>query len=176
MKKGTRKIVRITTLVLITALIGVTLYFNLSSTTQIVEAGDKYIDFELETLDGDVVKVSDLLENQGVILNFWGTWCKPCREEMPDINELYNEFDRDVEVIAVNVRESNQQINQFLKSLPTEMDFTIALDRDRDVTKAYNVGPMPTTIAINKEGIVVKKQESQLSREDIISFIELAQE
>ena len=176
MKQGTRKVVRITTLVLITALIGVTLYFNLSSDTQIVEAGDDYIDFELETLDGDIVKVSDLLENQGVILNFWGTWCKPCREEMPDINELYNEFDREVEVIAVNVRESNQQINQFLNSLPEEMDFTIALDRERDVTRAYNVGPMPTTIAINRDGTVVKKQESQLSREDIVAFIESAQE
>ena len=95
---------------------------------------------------------------------------------MPDINELYNEFDREVEVVAVNVRESNQQINQFLNSLPEEMDFTIALDRERDVTRAYNVGPMPTTIAINQDGTVVKKQESQLSREDIVAFIESAQE
>lgn len=176
MKKGTRKIVRISTLAIITVLVGVTLYFNLSNTTQIVEAGDRYIDFELETLDGDVVKVSDLLENQGVILNFWGTWCKPCREEMPDLNELYNDFDRDVEIIAVNVRESNQQINQFLSSLPEDLDFVIALDRERDVTKAYNIGPMPTTIAINQDGTVMKKQESQLSRADIVSFIELAQE
>lgn len=176
MKKGTRKIVRISTLVIITALVGVTLYFNLSNPAQIVEAGDNYIDFELETLDGDVVRVSDLLENQGVILNFWGTWCKPCREEMPDLNDLYNEYDRDVEIIAVNVRESNQQINQFLNSLPEPMDFVVALDRERDVTKAYNIGPMPTTIAINRDGVIMKKQETQLSREDIVSFIELAQE
>lgn len=175
MKKGTRKIVRISTLLIIAILVGVTLYFNLSNPTQIVEAGDRYIDFELETLDGDVVRVSDLLEEQGVILNFWGTWCKPCREEMPDLNELYNEYDRAVEVIAVNVRESNQQINQFLNSLPEELDFVIALDRERDVTKAYNIGPMPTTIAINQDGVVVKKQETQLSREDIVSFIELAE-
>ncbi len=49
---------------------------------------------------------------KGVILNFWGTWCKPCREEMPDMNDIYTEGHEDYEIVAVNVGENEQQIRQ----------------------------------------------------------------
>jgi len=78
---------------------------------------------------------------------------------MPDMNQVYNEGHEDYEIIAVNVSENNQQIEQFLSGLSENLDYPIALDKNRSVTKAYNIGPLPTTIAINKEGTVVKKQE-----------------
>src|SRR5699024_3659228 len=105
-------------------------------------------------------------------LNFWGTWCKPCREEMPDMNRIYNEGHEDYEIIAVNVSEDEQQINQFLSSLDEKLNFPVALDRNREVTKAYQVGPLPTTIASNKNGIVVDKKEYQLTVDDIYRFVE----
>lgn len=174
MKKQTRSIVRISILVLIVLLVGVTLYFNLSNKNEIVAVGDNYVDFELATLDGETLKLSDVLKDKGVILNFWGTWCKPCVEEMPDLEDMYTTHDEDFEIIAVNVSESPQQINQFVRSLDGDISFPIVLDRSRDVSRAYNVGPMPTTIAINMDGKVVKKQEYQLSIPDINDFIELA--
>lgn len=172
MKKQTRNILRITIILSIVILLGITLWFNLTSDSQAVQVGDDAVDFQLETLDGEVVQLSDINEDKGVILNFWGTWCEPCREEMPDMNDIYNEGHDEYELIAVNVSEGEQQINQFLMSLDEEPSFPIALDRNRDVTKAYQIGPLPTTIAIDKNGVVVDKQEYQLTVDDIYSFVE----
>ena len=91
---------------------------------------------------------------------------------MPDMNQVYNEGHEDYEIIAVNVSENPQQISQFISGLSEDLDYPIALDPNRSVTKAYNIGPLPTTIAINKDGEVVKKQEYQLTKEDIHAFIE----
>ena len=172
MKRQTRNILRITIILSIFILIGITLWFNLTSDSKAVQVGDEAVDFQLETLDGGTVQLSDINEDNGVILNFWGTWCEPCREEMPDMNKIYNEGHDEYELIAVNVSEGEQQINQFLMSLDEELAFPIALDRNRDVTKAYQIGPLPTTIAIDKNGIVVDKQEYQLTVDDIYSFVE----
>lgn len=172
MKRQTRNILRITIILSIVILLGITLWFNLTSYSQAVQVGDDAVDFQLETLDGETVHLSEINEDKGVILNFWGTWCEPCREEMPDMNQIYNEGNDEYELIAVNVSEGEQQINQFLRSLDEELAFPIALDRNRDVTKAYHIGPLPTTIAIDKNGVVVDKQEYQLSTDDIYSFVE----
>lgn len=172
MKRQTRNILRVTIILSIFILIGITLWFNLTSDSKAVQVGDEAVDFQLETLDGGTVQLSDINEDNGVILNFWGTWCEPCREEMPDMNQIYNEGHDEYELIAVNVSEGEQQINQFLMSLDEELAFPIALDRNRDVTKAYQISPLPTTIAIDKNGIVVDKQEYQLTVDDIYSFVE----
>lgn len=73
---------RIIIIGVVVILIGVTLWFNLTSDVQPVEVGDEAVDFRLETLEGDELQLSEVLEDKGVILNFWGTWCEPCREEM----------------------------------------------------------------------------------------------
>lgn len=172
MKKQTRNILRISIILSIVILLGVTLWFNLTSDSQTIQVGDDAVDFQLETLNGEPMQLSEVNEDKGVILNFWGTWCEPCREEMPDMNQIYNDGHEDYEIIAVNVSEGEQQINQFLSSLDEDLSFPIALDRNRDVTKAYQVGPLPTTIAIDKNGVVAEKQEYQLTTDDINNFIE----
>lgn len=176
MKKQNRKIMRIIILTTVTILVGVTLWFNLTSDASPIEEGDEAPDFKLDTLSGGEVYLSEILKDKGVVLNFWGTWCEPCREEMPDLENSYLENHDEVEIIAVNVAEGPQQINQFLSGLPVELTFPIALDRNRDVVNEFQIGPLPTTIAINREGIVVKKQEYQLSEEDIQEFIEKSTE
>ena len=172
MKKSTRKIVRTGTIITIVTLLGITLYLNLRDGTQTINVGDEAVDFKLETLDGEQLQLSEITGDKGVILNFWGTWCKPCREEMPDMNQVYNEGHEDYEIVAVNVSENKQQISQFISGLSEDLDYPIALDPNRSVTKAYNIGPLPTTIAVNKDGVVVEKQEYQLTKEDLHKFIE----
>ncbi|MFC3418172.1 redoxin domain-containing protein [Salinicoccus hispanicus] len=176
MKGRTRNILRVSIIITIALLIGITVWFNLTSGTKAVEVGDEAVDFRLTTLDGQEVQLSELTEDKGVILNFWGTWCKPCREEMPDMNAIYSEGHEDYEIVAVNVAENAQQIQQFISGLDADLEFTIALDQSRSVTEAYNIGPLPTTIAVNREGVVVKKQEYQLTPEDISLFISEATE
>lgn len=178
MQKKTRNILRISVILTIAILIGVTLWFNLASDNTTVAVGDDAVDFQLTTMDGEELRLSDLTnDGKGVILNFWGTWCEPCREEMPDMNDIYTTDDNDeYEIVAVNVAENEQQIEQFISGLDANLEFTIALDESRSVTQAYNISPLPTTVAIDKEGQIVRKQEYQLTRDDIMAFIDDATE
>ena len=135
MKKSTRKIVRTGTIITIVALLGITLYLNLRDGSQTINVGDEAVDFKLETLDGEQLQLSEITGDKGVILNFWGTWCKPCREEMPDMNQVYNEGHEDYEIVAVNVSVNKQQISQFISGLSEDLDYPIALDPNRSVTR-----------------------------------------
>src|SRR5699024_10977017 len=161
MKRGTRNILRVSIIVTVAVLIGVTLWFNLTSDNKTVAVGDEAVDFQLNTMDGEKIQLTELTgEDKGVILNFWGTWCKQCREEVHDMIDVYTSDDNDeYEIVAVNVAEDEQQIDKLISGLEADVEFPIALDVSRDVTKVYNIGQLPTTIAINKGGTVVKKQE-----------------
>ncbi len=78
-----------------------------------IQPGEIAPDFELETLDGEVVKLSEL-KGEKVILNFWATWCPPCKEEMPEMQEFYDKYGDDINVIAVNFKEKNDKVAEFL--------------------------------------------------------------
>lgn len=172
LSRSVRNIIRITIIIGIVVLTAVTLWFNFSSKNQSTKVGDTAVDFKLKTTEGEVIHLYELTKEKGVIINFWGTWCKPCREEMPHLSEANDIGDgSDYEIITVNVSENKQQINQFLNSLEEEVNLRMAMDSDRSVTKAYNVGPLPTTIAVDKNNKIVKKQEYQLTQEDIQDFI-----
>lgn len=172
LSRSVRNIIRITIIIGIVVLTAVTLWFNFSSKNQSTKVGDTAVDFKLKTTEGEVIHLYELTKEKGVIINFWGTWCKPCREEMPHLSEANDLGDgSDYEIITVNVSENKQQINQFLNSLEEEVNLRMAMDSDRSVTKAYNVGPLPTTIAVDKNNKIVKKQEYQLTQEDIQDFI-----
>ena len=134
MKKSTRKIVRTGTIITIVALLGITLYLNLRDGSQTINVGDEAVDFKLETLDGEQLQLSEITGDKGVILNFWGTWCKPCREEMPDMNQVYNEGHEDYEIVAVNVSENKQHISQFISGLSEEYN------KSSTCTKLYLYG------------------------------------
>src|SRR5699024_11219827 len=107
MKRGTRNILRVSIIVTVAVLIGVTLWVKLTSDNKTVAVGDEAVDFQMNTMDGEKIQRSELTgEDKGVILNVWGTWCKPCREEMPDMNDVYTSDDNDeYEIVAVNVAE-----------------------------------------------------------------------
>lgn len=174
MSRSVRNIIRITIIIGIVVLTAVTLWFNFSSKNQSTKVGDTAVDFKLKTTEGEVIHLYELTKEKGVIINFWGTWCKPCREEMPHLSEANDLGDgSDYEIITVNISENKQQINQFLNSLDEEVNLRMAMDSDRSVTKAYNVGPLPTTIAVDKNNKIVKKQEHQLTQEDIQDFIKV---
>lgn len=117
-----------------------------------LERGKKAPDFELETLDGDKAKLSDY-EGERVIVNFWATWCPPCREEIPDLKKLYDE--EDVEILAVNMTSDEtsdmDEIEEFANE-EFDMPFPVLLDYDDDVRQAYKVVAYPTSYMVDSEG------------------------
>lgn len=120
-------------------------------------------DFELESLDGTVIKLSKL-RDKNVILNFWATWCGYCVIEMPDLQKLQEAHD-DLLVLTVNVSESKEVVQKFMAE--NDLNLTVVLDRDMDVADTYGIRSFPTTIAINKKGEAIRGYIGMLSYEQM---------
>jgi len=108
-------------------------------------------ELKLKDLNG---KTHDLADYKGkvVLLNFWATWCPPCREEMPSMWHLQNEFrGQPFQIIAVNMGETDVEVNTFL---PDKMkrDFVVLMDRDGETLKRWKVFAFPTSFVIDKQG------------------------
>ncbi|MCM3738950.1 TlpA family protein disulfide reductase [Oceanobacillus luteolus] len=116
-----------------------------------IQPGEIAPDFELETLDGAVVKLSEL-KGEKVILNFWATWCPPCKEEMPEMQEFYDKYGDDINVIAVNFKEKNDKVAEFLNEYG--YTFPSPLDSEGLVGHEYGVLTLPTTYFINSDGVI----------------------
>ncbi len=107
-------------------------------------------DFTLKTMDGRNMKLSELAGNV-VMINFWASWCAPCRVEMPKLNDLYNKYkDLGFVLLGVNVEQQEKPPRNFLQKRP--VDFPILLDKGNDVSKLYHVIAMPTTVLVDRSG------------------------
>lgn len=109
-------------------------------------------DFILEDLDNKKHRLSDL-RGKVVLVNFWATWCPPCRREMPSIERLsQNLKGTDFEILAVNVAENIDTVFSFTGTLEPAPTFPIVLDTDSSVVKAWPVMGLPTTFILDKQG------------------------
>ena len=134
------------------------------------EVGAMAYDLTLATLDGDEVTLSDL-RGKAVMLNFWASWCGPCRIEIPHMIALYDEYrDSGFEILAVNLRESPAQVQGFADQLG--MNFTIALDTNGKVGAAYYVRAIPTTFFLDSDGVIRVIHQGTLSEEALRDYIE----
>jgi len=109
--------------------------------------------FTLKDLNGKEMKLEDH-RGKIVFLNFWATWCMPCRDEMPSMEKLYREFkDRDFTILAVDVQEKPKKVRAFKERL--KLNFPILLDSDGKVSARYGVWSIPTTYLIDREGFLI---------------------
>lgn len=170
MVKKKRLLIRTIILVILLAAVGYTLYANLTKDeVQKVAIGEKAPDFELVDLNGKTHRLSDY-EGQGVFLNFWGTFCKPCEKEMPYIENQYQQFkDKGVQVLAVNVGESEFAVKKFAER--HQLTFPIVIDSENDVQSAYGINPLPITFLIDKDGTVIKSFTGSLTNEKVEEFM-----
>ncbi|MGD6956545.1 peroxiredoxin family protein [Rossellomorea aquimaris] len=116
--------------------------------------GDKAIDFKLDTLTGGSVTLSEL-KGKKVVLNFWATWCPPCKEEMPIMQEFYTKNGKDIEILAINI-DPQYNVKEYQKAIG--LTFPILLDKDDKINTAYDILTVPTTYIINEQGIITHKQ------------------
>ncbi|HLE20634.1 MAG TPA: TlpA disulfide reductase family protein, partial [Vicinamibacteria bacterium] len=111
-------------------------------------------DFTLPSLDGQTVRLSDFRGKKAILLNFWATWCAPCRLEMPTMDKAYQEYkSRGLEILAVNLDAgSNSVVKNFMHEL--SLSFPALLDPDMEVLRLYRQFSIPATFLIDKQGIV----------------------
>ncbi len=108
------------------------------------------VNFELEDLDGNLHKLTSY-RGKVVFLNFWATWCPPCREEMPSMERLHKQLkDEGLEIVAVDLQESAEKVKDFMDQY--KLTFTALLDKDGQVGRIYGARSIPTTYLIDREG------------------------
>lgn len=128
--------------------------------------------FSLKNLDGRPLSLADY-KGKVVLINFWATWCKPCRVEMPSLNKLFKKYGKQgLVVIGVSIDKTRDPVREFLEEIP--LDFPIVLDSDTSVSKNYKVFAFPTTFLIDRGGILKEKfiGEMDWMHSDMTTMIE----
>jgi thiol-disulfide isomerase/thioredoxin len=110
-------------------------------------------DWTLKTLDGQSRTLSQL-KGKVVFLNFWATWCPPCRAEMPSMEALYQRFRNDgLEFVAVDIMESVADVGEFINEY--KLTFPVALDANGKVSNGYGIQAIPETFIIDRDGKII---------------------
>lgn len=132
-----------------------------------IEKGDLAPDFKLETLEGDAVNLSDY-RGEKVLLNFWATWCPPCRAEMPDMQKFHEDHE-DAVILAVNLTETEnslRNIDDFLEEYGVTFD--VLSDENTLVANTYNAQALPTSYLIDTEGKIHNVAVGPLNYESMV--------
>lgn len=109
-------------------------------------------DFQGKTLKGKEIDLSSL-RGKVVLLDFWASWCPPCREEMPKLVDFYEQHkNSDFQLIAVNIDNKSSNMQHFLDKLFPMPEFPIIADNTQKIPALFNIEAMPTTIFIDKKG------------------------
>lgn len=111
-------------------------------------------DFTLETIDGDAITLSEQ-RGKWVIINFWATWCAPCRQEMPTLQMIAEDYP-DVLVLGINLRESVETISPYREELG--VTFPILINPDDQLLTDYQVIGLPQTLIVSPDGEVMMRE------------------
>ncbi|WP_163969895.1 thiol-disulfide oxidoreductase ResA [Oceanobacillus halotolerans] len=176
-KKRKRLIFRTAVLAVLLVATVYALVSNANKDKTIYEVGDKAPDFELQQINQnnelETIRLSDL-QGKGVMLNFWGTWCKPCEEEMPYMQDLYPEYkEKGIEIVAVSLDTTELVVHNFIDEY--NLTFPIPHDKDNKVKDLYKIGPIPSSFFINADGEIVEIVEGALTLEDLEGYLEQIQ-
>jgi peroxiredoxin len=114
--------------------------------------GQQAPDFALKSSTGENLRLSEY-RGDVVMINFWATWCGPCRQEMPLLDELYNRYQRvGFNLLGVNIDDDSRRAMQMAEELG--IDFPVLFDASKEVSRLYEVEAMPVTVLVDREGTV----------------------
>lgn len=127
---------------------------NTEFTSHNPDEGKKAAEFELKTLEGKSVKLSDY-QGKIVIVDFWATWCAPCRKGVPDLVELQKEYKDNLVVIGISLDQQNtiKDLNPFIKNYG--INYPVVLGTQKVVMDYGNIQAIPTSFVIDQKGYIV---------------------
>lgn len=132
-----------------------------------VRIGQTLAPFVLEGLDGSQVTVGQ--PGKITVLNFWATWCPPCKEEMPELERFFRNNQQKVDFYAINLQESNGKISEFMNK--NNYTMPVLLDAGGAVGKKFQVTAIPTTIIINKHGMIKYRKSGTMTMNELEGII-----
>uniref|UniRef100_A0A7V3ZWV5 TlpA family protein disulfide reductase n=1 Tax=candidate division WOR-3 bacterium TaxID=2052148 RepID=A0A7V3ZWV5_UNCW3 len=129
-------------------------------------------DFTVTTIDGKMVSLSEL-RGKAVILDFWATWCPPCRKEIPGFVELKKKYGKKLEIIGISVDRSVNQVKEFYRK--NKMNYPVAM-ATKEILESYNaiyrLQYIPTTFIIDKEGYIHDVKVGFVSKDEFEKLIQ----
>ena len=132
---------------------------------------EKAIDFTLKDLNGNKVSLSDF-KGKNVYLNFFTTWCPPCRAEMPDIEKVYQKYkEKDLVILAVDLGEDKDTVKSFIEQ--NNFSFKVLLDSDQSIAEKYKISAIPVSIFIDKEGNVRAKKVGAMTSDEMELYVKM---
>ena len=128
-----------------------------------VSVGKEMPTFTANNLNGENVQVG----GTGVpyVLNFWATWCPPCKAELPELNEFANAHTEDVQFFAINIEESENTITDFLQN--NGYSLPVLLDADGSISQEFRVRAVPTTIVVDSQGVIRYRKTGGVTKEEL---------
>lgn len=140
-----------------------------SAVPQGINAGNRARDFTLASLDGGEVSLSDY-RGDVVLVNFWATWCAPCRAEIPAFEAAYRAHkDNGFVVLGVNVQESSQMIEPFVEEFA--MTYPVLLDEQSRVMEEYRGLGLPMSILVDRDGVIQVRHVGILTADQLASHL-----
>ena len=131
-------------------------------------------DFSVADSDGNSVKLSDILKNgKPVVLNFWASWCPPCRGEMPEFEQVFKERGSEVQFMMVNLTDGQRETKEIAMQYVSAQGFTfpVYFDLNQEGSAAYISRYIPATYFIDKDGYIVSSREGQIDKAFLLNGI-----
>jgi len=148
------------------------LSFNLAGTSPgspaVPEIDAPAPDFSLKTISGDTATLSDYA-GRVVLLNYWATWCLPCRAEMPLLQQYAERFGDDLVVLAINNGEPVDEVEAFIREL--DLTLPVLLDPEEAVTQLYRIRGFPTTLFIDRDGKIRYQHIGILNEDQLDGYL-----
>ena len=138
------------------------------------ENADLAPDFTVYDIDGNAVRLSDF-RGKPVVLNFWASWCGPCKAEMPDLEAAYLAYGEDVHFVIVNLTDGRSETVESGSAYVADMGYTFPVyyDTAMEAAYAYGINSIPRTYFINAEGVIVSSVTQMISAEELQAGIDL---
>lgn len=125
--------------------------------------------FAGETLKGDLLVLTNELQGK-TLINFWGSWCEPCKREMPALESAYSDHKNDgFSVVSINLGQSDFVTQQFVDQY--NLTFPVLIDQDGSIKEAYQVSNLPASFLVDEDGVIEQVHEGELSEEMIGEWI-----
>lgn len=131
-------------------------------------------DFSVTDSEGNSVKLSDFL-GQPVVLNFWASWCPPCKAEMPEFDTVFQEFGDEVAFLMINATDGSRETEDTAKAFmeTQEYSFPVYYDTDQEAVYAYGISSLPTTAFLDAEGCLVTGAVGMINEEALRNGIDM---